>query len=266
MFPFRPGGEEWRGGWLSEGRTSAQTACGCRRPVPTRSPTEASRTSKGFDPTTRGTVRTVPSLTHPLTHPLTPPGPSGPEPPPPAPPRDEGAIGRGRRPAADVTSTHSASEPRSGGFTCNRADTHCCSRARASAGRGAAIVRPVGGGRAWAGRCRRGNAYSATGGLPCGAGNANPGCPGVTGCRGGGAGVGAGALAPPSCGGTRGAASRAWRQRRVTLVGSAGGGGGGNGFAPPIFKSGFFDTQTVKGVVAKNAGEKQQTPHTFRRR
>lgn len=41
--------------------------------------------------------------------------------------------------ALDVTSSHSASAPRSGGFTCSRANRHCCSKARASTGRAAAM-------------------------------------------------------------------------------------------------------------------------------
>lgn len=46
------------------------------------------------------------------------------------------------RPAAHVTSTHWASEPRSGGRTCRRAETLCCSRARALGGRAAAMASP----------------------------------------------------------------------------------------------------------------------------
>lgn len=43
--------------------------------------------------------------------------------------------------ALDVTSSHSASAPCSGGFTCSRANRHCCSKARASTGRAAAMGR-----------------------------------------------------------------------------------------------------------------------------
>lgn len=43
------------------------------------------------------------------------------------------AAGRGDAEAPGLTSTHSASAPRSGGFTCRRADAQRCSTARASA-------------------------------------------------------------------------------------------------------------------------------------
>lgn len=72
-------------------------------------------------------------------------------------PRSKGrtghAEGRGRwqgrgRPAAHVTSTHCASAPCSGGRTCRRAETLCCNRARARAGRAAAMASPQRWGRA----------------------------------------------------------------------------------------------------------------------